>query len=519
MQKESFIYAVDKDGREHRIPLGEDRNLARVLFLSGHFEPRILCSGLARCGRCRVRMESPPEPKPIDRKLFSEAELQEGVRAACRHDAVDGMRVHVGPAHTGPLYGYLTESKERVPFAAVDVGTTMIKWAGTDGRNITAQGREPNPQAGAGGEIMSRLAFAEKPGGAETLRTLLLDRLTAIREFLMQKHRPGDRLCITGNSAMIYLLLGKPVGGLARAPYSLEYRGGEELSLGSELPRVYIPPLIGPFIGADLSAGLTALRFGDKPVAYPFLLADMGTNGEFILALDEETYKAVSVPLGPALEGAGLTFGTAAAPGAVTSVSFTPAGLKPLRQEQGPERGITGTGYLSLLARLLSAGVLDRQGRFARGKEASPLLQKLLAQLREEAGETRLYIDEGMYLAPEDVETLLKVKAAFNTAVSSLLKAAGMHYAELTAVYLAGALGEYVNIADLHEAGFLPPTARVLVEPAGNTSLQGGLLFLTRPETREWIQTAAQRVEVLNLTESEDFQRAYIERMVFEHVA
>ena len=92
---------------------------------------------------------------------------------------------------------------------------------------------------------------------------------------------------------MTDIFLGRHIEGLCAAPYRLSHTGGsmaQGLSVLGEqqeavlLPPAYIPPLPAPFVGGDISAGMLAV-LEDKHPAYPFLLADMGTNGEFALAL------------------------------------------------------------------------------------------------------------------------------------------------------------------------------------------------------------------------------------------
>jgi uncharacterized 2Fe-2S/4Fe-4S cluster protein (DUF4445 family) len=140
---------------------------------------------------------------------------------------------------------------------------------------------------------MSRLAFASRSGGAELLRGLVLDFL---RRVIRMLPGPVERLGVAGNPAMMHLLLGLdfPAG---RRPYRLSYVGGGEMELAPDLPRAYVPPLLGPFVGADASAGvLSVRRAGARP---PFLLVDLGTNGEFVLALPDGNFLAASVPMGP----------------------------------------------------------------------------------------------------------------------------------------------------------------------------------------------------------------------------
>jgi len=301
----------------------------------------------------------------------------------------------------------------------------------------------------------------------------------------------------------------------------LDYAGGDDRSIAPDLPETRIPPLLSPFVGADLSAGLAAITLSAEPPQHPFLLADLGTNGEFVLALSPGEYLLASVPMGPALEGVGLRHGRTAAPGAVRAFALTPAGLKPEYVERPPlpgeDGGITGVGYLSLAAALLRAGVLDESGRFV--VPATPLGQRLVKGLAYSDGEAVLDLGNGLSLPASDVEELVKVKAAFNLALSRLLAESGLPASALATVYLAGAMGEHVDARDLSTLGFLPEVLVSRLIRAGNTSLIGAGLLLNSSEAWDWVLALPAGCRTLDLATDPRFGSLYVERMVLRHVA
>ncbi len=532
------------DGRSLKLAPAPDQTLAQAIFLfqedglSGLWDGVPLCAGLGRCGLCRVRYEStPPVPLAEELKRLGAEAVAQGWRLSCLHPAAACAiflpeprrsarpRVDIGMATSGPAAAAAS--------LAIDLGTTSIHWAALDKSGQTlSSGQGLNPQLGLGSEVMSRLAYAQRPGGAAVLSGLVRQRLLALKADAEASHGAHiTRLCVAGNSAMTYLLLGLAVDGLARAPYHLEYVGGDERQFGPDspggLPAALIPPLLAPFIGADLSAGLAALHFSpDGPPAYPFLLADLGTNGEFVLALSPDEYLLASVPLGPALEGVGLRHGRVAGPGAVRAFVLTPVGLRPEYIERPPlpgpqmeqeDAGITGVGYLSLTATLLRAGVLDESGRFV--VPATPLGKRLAQKLVSLDGEQALDLGHGLLLPASDVEELVKVKAAFNLALSRLLAEAKLAPTALSGVHLAGAMGEHVDAADLAALGFLPEALTSRVRRAGNTSLTGARLLLTSPAAWDWVRTLPGRCRALDLAAEPGFGSLYVERMVLKYVA
>ena len=587
------------DARTLEISPAEDQTLAQAIFLFredglsredglfredgliGLWDGVPLCAGLGKCGLCRVRfLSAPPEPLAEELRRLGEPAVAQGWRLSCLHKAESCTiflpepkrsarpRTTISNQTLGPATGQTPSQAPGAatsqPFSsvaptsgyaalaaslAIDLGTTSIHWAALSATGeLLSSGQGLNPQMGLGSEVMSRLAYAAKPGGAATLSRLVLARLqTLVAQAEAAHGAKVSRLCVAGNSAMTYLLLGLPVDSLARAPYRLDYAGGDERQLApgvfesssAGLPPALIPPLLAPFVGADLSAGLAALNFApdiapngspNGPLAYPYLLADLGTNGEFVLALSKDEYLLASVPMGPALEGVGLRHGRVAGPGAVRAFVLTPVGLRPEYIERPPlpgvngeneDPGITGVGYLSLAATLLRARVLDESGRFVVPATplATPLTRRLAKGLTYLGGEQALDLGHGLLLPASDVEELVKVKAAFNLALSRLLTEAGLAPGALASVHLAGAMGEHVDIADLTALGFLPETLAGRVRRAGNTSLAGARLLLNNPQAWDWVLDLPGKCRVLDLASEPDFGSLYVERMVLRHVA
>ncbi len=542
---------------------GPADTLARLVWMSGLVDPPALCSGLGRCGRCAARFtRGAPAPHAADTAHFSETELADGWRLLCRHappvqsglpDPADGPSSPGGmhdadagacdiaftlPEGAAPRRTRVVDAPEvSTPLLlAIDLGTTTLHWSALvpDGRRV-AHGAELNPQMGAGSEVMSRLAVASSSAGLAALRRLTL---VAVGHIAAGLPGPVRGLCVAGNTAMTAILLGRGVSGLATAPYRLDYAGGTaetlpEPPLLAAVPDVWIPPQPAPFVGGDVAAGMVALLYGGlaaapgdsaplaplaaSPPRFPFLLADLGTNGEFVLATGPERALVTSVALGPALEGIGLSCGGVAQPGAVAAFTLGPTGLAPtvLPHDDGTPAAPThlcGTGYISLLKVLLRAGLLDEDGRFVM-EPHSPLACRLAASLVMVRGERRLPLPGGLHLSAGDVEEVLKVKAAFSLAYERLLAEAGMPGTALDAVYLAGALGEHARPEDLETLGFLPAGVANRARAIGNASLRGAELLLLHPELRGRIVAWRAGCRVVDLTAATGFAQAFVRHM------
>ena len=572
------------------------QSLSQAIWLSGQVRPLPLCGGLGRCGRCRVRfVRHAPPCLPAEEDVFSAPQLEAGWRLACRRLVPDpemaaaggaasldlelppeNLVLPAGAQATGHLPGHGITPPDLA--LAVDLGTTSLCWRALDmqGRAV-AEGRTLNPQAGAGADVMSRLAVARAPEGRAVLAGLARRLLLGIMDSLAQSGAGRvTRLCLAANTAMTDIFLDRDVEGLCAAPYRLTHSGDETLAL-PDFPPLYVPPLPAPFVGGDVSAGLAALLEADVP--RPFVLADLGTNGELALVTETGQLWLTSVPLGPALEGIGPECGQLAGPGVVTGFTLTPLGLAAQFYEsassdaenaadaahhhmaqssacpctacqsanagQNPAglaagaatragvgcagavaRGISATGYLSLLALLLRAGVLRTDGQFV-ANPVMPLARKLAAGLEQPnlAGEppssglprsgARLRLPHGLWLAAADVEALLQVKAAFALALDALLRAADIPASNVAAVCLAGTLGEYVRPDDLETLGFVPAVLAPRIRAVGNSALDGAALLALHSKKIPPLARMCREAVVLPLVDEPNFHTDYLRRMRF----
>ena len=213
----------------------------------------------------------------------------------------------------------------------------------------------------------------------------------------------------------------------------------------------------------------------------------------------------------------------------MTAFHAAPSGLAVQTLGGTPPRRICGVGYLSLIRLLLDMGLLDTDGHF-RPDASSPhplafLRTRLAASLTTERGEPVLPLPGDLFLAASDVESLLKVKAAFSLAVESLMAEAELAPADLGEIVLAGALGMHAPLDALADLGVLPPFSRAKTRTAGNTSLRGAGLLLcgsdgrSPRELRDEISALSANAITLPLAESPLFHERYIRHMRFGRIS
>ncbi|MBQ7617402.1 MAG: DUF4445 domain-containing protein, partial [Desulfovibrio sp.] len=399
---------------------------------------------------------------------------------------------------------------------ALDLGTTNICYAvvalkGDKSGKILKTGQFLNPQAGAGSDVISRLALAQKPAGLQALSLVVRNEIKS--RLLRDNPELFQSICLAANPAMLEIFLEREVRGLAMAPYFLSHLGHEVVHLPN-WPPIYVPPLCGPYLGSDISLGLLALS--KEQLDPPFFLADLGTNAEFLLKTKEGELYLASVPMGPAVEGIGMRCGKMAGAGVLTSFELTPKGLVGLAQGESCAKatGISATGYFSLLALLRKHGLLTSAGHLVQHPPL-PLWHSLWAKLKQQNGRRLLPLPEGVFLDAHDLEEMLKVVAAFKVTFNFLLQHAGLKSWELKQVFFSGALGSYLAPSDLEEIGLLPRGLASKTKALGNTALQGAVKLLLDPKLATELKKTISKAEVLNVTSEPTFQDDFVSAMHF----
>lgn len=527
------IYGYDHNGTTSEvmaIPANVGDNLARTLWLGGLFTEQSLCANRGKCGNCRVRyLEKAPPVTEQEKTVFDETELTHGWRLSCRH---------LVTPDAGLIIDVPDERKDNNPISpvictpdiacknavlAIDLGTTSICWkslaqgCSQQGDRVVGSGSLANPQTGCGADIVSRLEMAVDLHGAFHLSAKARE---AVRKIVAAHYEVGwtiERICVAANTAMTDIFLGKDISGLTRSPFRLAHYGNSFFDLAG-LPPIYIPPLPAPFIGGDASAGVLALM--EAGVRRPFVLVDMGTNGEFILLDKKNRLFMASVPLGPAMEGSGMECGRGAGPGVLGSFFLSSTGImgqvtkKNVRDASVTDiSGISATGYISLLSLLHRIGLMDDDGHFM--TRCMPIAKKLERDIVRYGKGARLILPERLWLGSGDIEEMLKIKGAFALALKSLIHASGLAVSDIEALCLGGALGQHAAPADLVELGFIPAMLEKKVSSHGNTSLAGAAILALDPIKGNNLGRLFQNAELVCLNEKNDFLETYLDNMKF----
>ncbi len=431
--------------------------------------------------------------------------------------------------------------QDRLAGLAVDVGSTTLAVYLCDllTGQLLATASAMNPQVPYGDDIMSRISYAsDEPDGLARLHGLLIEALDELARQAAEEAglEPEDivDLVLVGNSVMHHLALELHPGSLGQAPFApavhsaLDLRS-RDLGLRAINPgaHVHVLPLEAGFVGADNVGVLLA----EEPHRQDeiVLVIDVGTNGEILLG-NRERLLCASSPTGPALEGAHITFGMRAAPGAIERVRIDPATLEARfkvisrdawsdeapRQNLGA-RGICGSGIVEAVAELWKAGVVDTSGRWTRDMTHPRLVEHDGRPGYVLAWPEQTALDGPVIITIADVRAIQLAKAALYTGVKLLMRYRGVE--RVDRILLAGAFGSYLSPEHAMTIGLIPDCDLARVHAVGNAAGEGAVLALLDRERRAEAARVARWVEHVTMPLESDFQEIFMSALPFPNGA
>jgi len=414
---------------------------------------------------------------------------------------------------------------------AIDVGTTSVVTTLielTSGEQL-ASISSLNPQAVFGGDLMSRIAFAQfNPANLRKLHTRIVGLLN---QHVAEVCRTSGVLpkwiykaVVVGNTCMHHLLLGIDPSHVGLAPYAPVMRHAAVLP-ARDVPlkiapegRVCLLPLVAGFVGADAVAVALATRLADSPALR--VAVDIGTNGEVLLG-SRDRLLACSAPAGPALEGAQIRHGMRGAQGAIDRVSVERE-VRVHTIGETPALGICGSGLIDLLAGLLGAGVIDWTGLIQfEARESLPPALRDRVQMR---GEERVFVvlrpgEAGargeIVLTQDDVRQVQLAKGAIASGIAMLLHVAAVPLDRVEELMLAGGFGNYLSIPSAIRIGLIPALPPARVRYVGNAASLGAQICLLSEAERARADTVAARIEHVSLAAHPDFEQIFVDAMNF----
>ncbi len=426
------------------------------------------------------------------------------------------------------LFPGIQDEDDPIWAAAIDIGTTTVTLWLVDlvTGEVRAQVAEYNGQIARGEDVISRIVYSSKDGGAQELQRLVLETINSLVELACKRVRakPEEvvKAVIAGNSTMMHLLLGIPAASIRLSPFITAVNHVPSL-LAREVGlaihpegRVDCLPGVASYVGADITAGVFASGMDATEKLTLFL--DVGTNGEMVLGT-RDWLVTCACSAGPAFEGAGVEFGMRATTGAIEEVWINSKTYEPSYRVIGgvKPRGICGSGLISLLAELFLTGVIDKAGHVntrletPRTREGEHGAEYVIAWADETS------IGRDIVITNVDIDNLLRAKAAIYAGFTILADRVGVPLEEVEQVLIGGSFGKYINVEKAVQIGLLPDMEWERFHFLGNTSVRGAYHALLDREARLRIQSIAGRMTYIELSADNSFYEAFMSALFLPH--
>lgn len=238
---------------------------------------------------------------------------------------------------------------------------------------------------------------------------------------------------------------------------------------------------------------------------------------------------AASSPTGPAFEGAEISSGQRAAPGAIERLRIDKETLAPTYKvidcelwsdEEGFEEaiaatgvtGICGSGIIETLGEMYLAGILKADG----------IIDGNLAtrnDLIQPHGSTFSYLirsgEPEIRILQSDVRAIQLAKAALFAGARLLMDHMGID--KVDRISLAGAFGSHIDTKYAMLLGMIPDCPLDKVSAAGNAAGTGARIALLNAKARDEIEQLVQRIEKIETAVEPRFQEHFIKAIAIPH--
>jgi uncharacterized 2Fe-2S/4Fe-4S cluster protein (DUF4445 family) len=463
-------------------------------------------------------------------KLSCEPHVLAELQAALKEG---GRRVTVAVRKGERIVGVWPGLHDKLYGIAFDIGSTTVAahlCELASGKVIASAGKM-NPQIRFGEDLMSRVSYIMMNPGGEADLVAAIRR--AINELIVDVTaqvgiEPRDVIEITlvGNPIMQHLVLGISPVELGTAPFALATDESVDVpagDIGIDIHpggHAYALPCIAGHVGADAAGVLLAEAPFDRDEVS--LVVDVGTNAEILLG-NRERMLAASSPTGPAFEGAQISSGQRAAPGAIERVRIDPDTLEPRFRVIGSElwsddpafadevrqvTGICGSGIIEVIAEMRRAGIVDADGEIREvGGKASPRIVKddrTFAYVLHE-GEPDIRVTQN------DVRAIQLAKAALHAGALLLMERFGVD--KVDRIRLAGAFGAHIDVGYAMDLGLIPRCDLEQVSSAGNAAGTGARIALLDRRSRAEVEGRVRDVEKIETAVEPRFQEHFVASM------
>ncbi len=422
---------------------------------------------------------------------------------------------------------------------AVDVGSTTIAahLCNLFTGEVSGSAGLMNPQIRFGEDLMSRVSYIMmNEGGEKDLTRVVREAINEIIAIIINERNIDAEdileMTLVGNPIMHHLVLGVDPTELGAAPFALATDssadiGAKELDLKiNSGAYVYVLPCVAGHVGADAAAVLLAEEpFNKDEIS---LIVDVGTNAEIILG-NNQRLLAASSPTGPAFEGAQISSGQRAAPGAIERARIDPETLEPRFKVIGcdlwsddedfevniPVGGITGicgSGIIEIVAEMFLNKIINQDGKI--NEELSKKSSRII-----EDGRTFSYVlldgEQVIKITQNDIRAIQLAKAALYAGVKLLMHKLSIE--KVDRIRLAGAFGSHIDVKYAMALGLIPDCQVDEVSSAGNAAGTGARVTLLDKESRNKLEGEVRKIEKIETAVEPSFQEEFVSAMAIPH--
>ncbi len=411
---------------------------------------------------------------------------------------------------------------------ALDIGTTTVCAELVDLKSgeVIAETAAYNRQAQRGEDVITRIVYAQKPGGTEELQSLVVSSINQVIDEVMEHGGSSKKriscIVLAGNTTMTHLLLGMETRYLREAPYVPVTNVMPVVwasDIGIDVPDcvgVCSYPAVASYMGGDIVAGILGSGVFQKEELTLYL--DIGTNGEIVLG-NRDWLACAACSMGPAFEGGGIKHGMRADLGAIEGFHINAITLEPMVITVGRKKplGICGSGLISVMAELLSGCVIDRNGKFKRDISSDRIRKGQFGYEYVLAWEEDSGTGQDIVINEVDIENLIRAKGALFAGCLTLLESLNLSFDDLDRVIIAGAFGRYINLEKGKQIGLFPDIPAERFHFLGNGSLLGArLVCLSKGMFRE-VERIAKMMTNVELSDNQSFMDKYMGALFLPH--
>lgn len=489
------------------------------------------CDGRGVCGRCRIELgagEYLVNGKPLSVKPG------EWVSAlACLTTLAESPSWSIRlPEELGEIRGvaHFTE-KIDTDFnplrrdagalgMAVDIGTTTVALLIMDlsDGSVIGRGTALNAQAELADDVASRISrIAADEKALDELRALVAETINRLAAETAAEAGVDlndiKAIVIAGNTVMTHIFFGVSPVSIGVSPFTpvfLEREPGSAVDFGlnaAPSATLWTLPAISGYIGGDIVADLLVSELGGSGGVE--VLIDIGTNCEIVL-FDGKDFWAGSAAAGPAFEGAGVSRGVRAVPGAIEKFGLDEDSRPVVELIPGANRpvGVCGSAIVDFIAHAFDKGMINQAGRFDKDK-----LAKAGLMVETPVGAACRLI-ENIFITERDIEQILKAKAAVYGGLKSMVEDRGLEFSDIKRVLLAGGFANHVDIVNAMAIGMLPELPLAVFKIVGNGALAGAASILLNRGLVDTAKSVAATPKAAPLNQSPGFENNFIDALM-----